>query len=88
MQKGLGFGSINTVKPKPVKTPVDNMILQKDIEPGEELFTCLLGSIENKTTPGLNHDSYFTFGYIVRDLVKQAGLAEPYWVPVDKSSGF
>jgi hypothetical protein len=29
---GLAFGTLSGVKPKPVKTPVDNMILQGDIK--------------------------------------------------------
>jgi hypothetical protein len=44
---GLAFGSINTVKPTPVKTPVENMIAQNDIPQSAELFTCYLGSIKD-----------------------------------------
>jgi hypothetical protein len=44
---GLAFGSINTVKPTAVKTPVENMIAQDDIPQNAELFTCYLGSIKN-----------------------------------------
>lgn len=40
---GLAFGSINTVTPKPVATPVENMIAQKDIPKSSELFTAYLG---------------------------------------------
>lgn len=29
---GLAFGKLNGVKPKPVNTPVENMILQGDIK--------------------------------------------------------
>jgi hypothetical protein len=36
---GLAWGSINTVKPTPAKTPVENMISQQDIAQNEELFT-------------------------------------------------
>ena len=44
---GLAFGSINTVQPKPVKTPVENMISQDDIPQSAELFTAYLGSIKD-----------------------------------------
>jgi hypothetical protein len=64
------------------------MILQEDIKPGQEIFTCLLGSVENQNTPGVSHESFFTFGYIVQDLLDQAGLTEPHWAPVDNSLGF
>lgn len=40
---GLAFGSINTVTPKPVATPVESMIAQKDIPKTSELFTAYLG---------------------------------------------
>lgn len=39
---GLAFGSINTVKPNPVHTPVENMITQSDIPPESQLFTAYL----------------------------------------------
>ena len=29
---GLAFGTLNGVKPKPVKTPVENMVVQGDIK--------------------------------------------------------
>lgn len=41
---GLAFGTINTVTPTPVKTPVENMIAQDDIPQSAELFTANLGS--------------------------------------------
>ena len=44
---GLAFGSLNTVRPTPAKTPVDNMIAQDDIPQNAELFTCYLGSVKN-----------------------------------------
>ncbi len=44
---GLAFGSLNTVQPTPVKTPVENMIAQDDIPQNAELFTCYLGSIKD-----------------------------------------
>lgn len=39
---GLAWGSINTVKPTPVQTPVENMISQSDIPKNMELFTAHL----------------------------------------------
>jgi hypothetical protein len=38
----LAFSDINTVSPTPQKTPVDNMIAQKDVT--QPLFTAYLGS--------------------------------------------
>ncbi|KAI7340858.1 acid protease [Hortaea werneckii] len=74
---GLAFGSINTVQPQPVKTPVENMISQQDIKKGQELFTCWLGD----TT----EDSFYTFGYIDQDAL---GGKEPTYTPIDNSQGF
>ena len=36
---GLAWPAINTVTPKPVATPVQNMITQEDIPKSAELFT-------------------------------------------------
>ena len=36
---GLAWGSINSVVPNRVQTPVENMISQKDISHDQELFT-------------------------------------------------
>lgn len=36
---GLAWPAINTVTPKPVATPVENMITQNDIPESAELFT-------------------------------------------------
>jgi hypothetical protein len=52
---GLAFGSINTVKPTAVKTPVENMIAQDDIPQSAELFTCYLTSIKDA-----NEESFCT----------------------------
>ncbi|OCK90834.1 acid protease [Cenococcum geophilum 1.58] len=41
---GLAWGSINTVKPTSVATPIENMISQQDIPRNAELFTAYLGS--------------------------------------------
>ena len=70
---GLAFGSINTVTPKPVQTPVENMISQEDIPKDMELFTSKLGSYRNA-----QDESFYTFGYIDQDVIKAAGGVEPY----------
>lgn len=44
---GLAWGSINTVKPDPVQTPVANMITQDDIPQTAELFTVFMGSVKD-----------------------------------------
>ncbi|KAK6423427.1 hypothetical protein LTR95_016538 [Oleoguttula sp. CCFEE 5521] len=74
---GLAFGTINTVTPKPVATPVENMIAQDDIKPGEELFTAFLSQP--------TADSFYTFGFIDQDSL--AGQT-PAYAPVDNSQGF
>ncbi|OQO06229.1 hypothetical protein B0A48_08817, partial [Cryoendolithus antarcticus] len=74
---GLAFGSINTVTPKPVATPVENMIAQDDIKPGEELFTAFLSQP--------TADSFYTFGFIDQDSL---GGQTPAYAPVDNSQGF
>ncbi|KAF2449955.1 acid protease [Karstenula rhodostoma CBS 690.94] len=83
---GLAFGKINTVKPKAVKTPVESMIDQDDIEEGEELFTCYLGSWRDKDEKD-HGESFFTFGYIDEDVVKRCGT-EVHYVPINSSKGF
>lgn len=82
---GLAFGSINTVKnklgvPEPAATPVENMIAQKDIPKESQLFTSAFYSDRDK-----NPDSFYTFGFIDRDLV---GDNEIHWTRIDKSEGF
>lgn len=83
---GLAFGSINTVTPTPVKTPVENMIAQEDIPKNAELFTANLGSWRdaNETDKG---ESFYTFGYIDQDVVTATGQEISY-TPVDNSQGF
>ncbi|KAL8940334.1 MAG: hypothetical protein Q9211_002328 [Gyalolechia sp. 1 TL-2023] len=81
---GLAFGSINTVTPKPVATPVENMIAQKDIPKSSELFTAYLGSYKDKNDP--DHGiSFYTFGYV--DETALAGQT-PHYTPIDNSQGF
>ncbi|GME52929.1 Peptidase A1 [Neofusicoccum parvum] len=84
---GLAWGSINTVKPTAVKTPVENMIDQADIPKDAELFTAYLGSTKD-TNEADKGESFYTFGYIDQDVLKAAGVSEPYYVDVDNSQGF
>jgi len=60
---GLAFSSINTVSPSPQKTPVDNMISQKDIS--QPLFTAYLGSWRDSDEADKG-ESFYTFGFIIR----------------------
>jgi hypothetical protein len=83
---GLAFGSINTVRPQPVKTPVENMIAQADIPHDSELFTAYLGSWRDKDDVDKG-ESFFTFGYIDQDVLKRLG-SQPYYAPIDSSRGF
>jgi hypothetical protein len=83
---GLGFGKINTVKPKPVKTPVENMMDQDDIPEEQELFTCYLGSWRDKDEVDKG-ESFYTFGYIDDEIIQRCGT-EPHYVPIDPSKGF
>ncbi|PPJ51435.1 hypothetical protein CBER1_09353 [Cercospora berteroae] len=76
---GLAFGTINTVKPQPVHTPVENMITQADIPKDSELFTCYLTSTKD------SEPDCYTFGYIDNDLVKGRPI---YYTPIDSSHGF
>lgn len=81
---GLAFSSINTVKPKSVATPVQNMIAQSDITSG--LFTAKLGSWRDADEPDKG-DSFYTFGFIDQDTVTAAG-ADITYTAVDNSNGF
>jgi hypothetical protein len=83
---GLAWGSINTVTPKPVQTPVENMIAQDDIPTSAELFTAYLGSWRDAADADKG-ESFYTFGYIDQDVVKAAGT-QPSYAPVDNSNGF
>ena len=76
---GLAFGSINTVTPTPVQTPVENMIAQDDIPKGEELFTAYLGAAK------ASEESFYTFGYL--DQTALNGQT-PAYTAVDNSQGF
>ncbi|TAQ83373.1 hypothetical protein B7494_g8310 [Chlorociboria aeruginascens] len=81
---GLAWGSINTVTPTPVQTPVENMISQDDIPQTAELFTAKLGSWRDANDPDKG-ESFYTFGYI--DTTTLAGQ-DVYYTPVDNSQGF
>ncbi|KAL9589642.1 MAG: hypothetical protein Q9203_001565 [Teloschistes exilis] len=81
---GLAYGSINTVTPKPVATPVENMIAQTDIPKTSELFTAYLGSYKDKNDPD-HGASFYTFGYLDE---KALNGQTPYYTPIDNSKGF
>ena len=83
---GLAWGSINTVQPNPVKTPVDNMIAQKDITGNMELFTAKLGSWRDASQPDKG-ESFYTFGFIDQPTITASGM-QPVYTPVDNSQGF
>jgi len=83
---GLAWGSINTVTPTPVQTPVENMISQDDIPKTAELFTANLGSWRDANDPDKG-ESFYTFGYIDQDTVTASGQEISY-TPVDNSQGF
>ena len=72
---GLAMPSINTVQPRPVATPVKNMITQKDIPASAELFTAKLGSWRDADEPDKG-ESFYTFGYIDQDTLQAAGVSE------------
>ncbi|KAF4541128.1 Peptidase A1 [Lasiodiplodia theobromae] len=84
---GLAWGSINTVKPEAVNTPVENMIAQEDIPKDAELFTAYLGSTKD-TSEADKGESFYTFGYIDQDVLKAAGVDTPFYVDIDNSQGF
>ncbi|KAI4614398.1 hypothetical protein J4E83_007051 [Alternaria metachromatica] len=84
---GLGFGHINTVKPKKVATPVESMISQSDIPTSSELFTCYLGSWRDTSDLDAG-ESFYTFGYIDETVLSRCGVSEPHYVPIDSSRGF
>jgi len=79
-------GSINTVSPTPVKTPVENMIAQHDISQNMELFTAKLGSWRDAAHPDKG-ESFYTFGFIDQATVTASGQEISY-APVDNSQGF
>ncbi|KAI9716495.1 MAG: hypothetical protein M1828_007655 [Chrysothrix sp. TS-e1954] len=86
---GLAWSNINTVQPKPVQTPVDNMITQDDIPKSQELFTAYLGSWRDANEPDKGQ-SFYTFGFIDQDVLTQAKAtaSDIHYTPVDNSQGF
>lgn len=81
---GLAFGTINTVTPKPVATPVENMIAQDDISSSEELFTAYLGSYKDAADPDKGA-GFYTFGFVDQDVVGSQTIS---YATVDNSQGF
>lgn len=77
---GLAFPSINTITPKPQNTPVANMISQGDIPKDAELFTSAFYSSRDEAP-----NSFYTFGYVEQDLVKDQEIS---WTDIDNSEGF
>ncbi|KAJ9603922.1 hypothetical protein H2200_011444 [Cladophialophora chaetospira] len=82
---GLGFSNLNKVRPYPQKTPIDNMVAQKDIPQNQELFTCYLGSYKDANDP-VHGQSFFTFGNIDEEVVNSTGKQISY-TPVNDTSG-
>ncbi|KAL9597605.1 MAG: hypothetical protein Q9219_005044 [cf. Caloplaca sp. 3 TL-2023] len=100
---GLAFGSINTVTPKPVATPVESMIAQNDIPKTSELFTAYLGrkllmkpisrSDANRIMIGSykdKNDPDHGISFYTFGYIDEKALAgqTPYYTPIDKSQGF
>ncbi len=83
---GLAWGSINTVTPTPVQTPVENMITEQDIPQSAELFTVNLGSWRDANEPD-GGKSFYTFGFIDQATVETSGQEIAY-TPIDNSQGF
>ncbi|KAI0437765.1 eukaryotic aspartyl protease [Xylaria telfairii] len=83
---GLAFSKINTVhdgdKANPQATPVENMIKQDDIPKEAALFTSAFYSSRDAATS----KSFYTFGFIDEELVKQSG-EEIHWVDIDNTDG-
>ncbi|KAF2458489.1 aspartic peptidase domain-containing protein [Lineolata rhizophorae] len=82
---GLAFGTINTVQPQQVNTPVENMIAQGDIPKEKELFTAYLGSWRDANEPD-EGVSFYTFGYVDQAVTSKIG--EPKYTPIDDSNGW
>jgi len=71
---GLGFGNINTVQPRPVQTPMENMLNQHLL--AKPVFSCKLGR-------GEESEGYYSFGYI--DPEAEDALT---YTPIDPSGGW
>ncbi|KAH1726347.1 hypothetical protein KXX25_009217 [Aspergillus fumigatus] len=83
---GLAFSHINTVRPQPVRTLVENMVAQEDIPESAKLFTAKLGCWQGANEPD-EGEPFFTFGFIDQDIVTASG-EEVYYTPIDNSRGF
>ncbi|KAK4113576.1 acid protease [Canariomyces notabilis] len=83
---GMAFRQLNTVKkdgkPDPQRTLLDNMISQRLLPKHSQLFTSALYRLQDG-----GKQSYYTFGWIDQDLVKESG-EDIAWTRVDKSTGF
>lgn len=76
---GLAFSSINTVKPNPVITPMENMIRQGLVQ--NPIFTVTLKDGNSNTT---GQGGHFTFGYL--DSASYKGQIT--YTPVNTTQGF
>ena len=83
---GLAFSKINTIEsggqPDPQPTVVENMISQQDVPKEAELFTSAMYSTRDN-----GEKSFYTFGWIDQDLVKESG-EEIAWTDINNSQGF
>ncbi|KAK3709088.1 hypothetical protein LTR37_011067 [Vermiconidia calcicola] len=69
---------INTVRPRQVATPVENMITQSAIQPQNEVFTAYLGGFKDKNDPDAG-ESFYTFGYIDEDVYAPVNTSNGFW---------
>ncbi|EPE28650.1 Acid protease [Glarea lozoyensis ATCC 20868] len=83
---GLAFGSINTVQPNRVHTPVENLILQGSIPTSSQVFAAKLGSWRDANEDDQGQ-GFYTFGYIDQDTITASGQSLA-WTPISSSSGF
>lgn len=74
---GMAWGSINTVQPRQVATPVESMIAQDSISSENELFTCYLGGYKDLGDPDQGK-SFYTFGFIDQVSLASVLLARLY----------
>ncbi|EEA24041.1 hypothetical protein TMatcc_007116 [Talaromyces marneffei ATCC 18224] len=79
---GLAWGSINTVQPQAVQTPMQNLISQNLLPSNAQLFTAHLGEATAKTD-----NTFYTFGYIDQDTLNATGNQIAY-ADVDNNQGF
>ena len=65
---------------------MENMVARSAIPTYAELFTAYLGSYKDANDPDRGQ-SFYTFGYIDKDVVKFTGN-DIYYTPIDNSNGF